>query len=599
MSEDPDGLVFELYDQGLDQPAEEREVWLKRQCPDQPEVRAEVLGLWAAHEEEIPDNQASATRSWESIHGVDRSMEWDDFRLDEKIGRGGMGVVYRAWQHSLDRNVAIKILSSMLTSPEHRWRFQIERMALARMDHANVATVIKAGTTPDGHPYYAMEYLADGHPITEYCNDHRLTIDQRLALFAQVCSGTHHAHQKGVIHRDLKPGNILVVEKEGQPIPKIIDFGIARLADDERFSPNQTRSGDLVGTPAYMSPEAAAGRSEDVDTRSDVYSLGILLYEMVTGIIPRLNALQGVSAPGWSRVILETPIPPPARALDEPQLARQAALCRTSPAGLRTRLGAELAWIIHKALSLDPAERYNSCQAFLEDIERYLQGYPVQAGPRGRLYALRKFIGRNRLAVGLSLSVFSIVLIALLATSWSLYHAKKTETRLLAVNGLYHDIFAEVSPYKMGRDVRAYELLQRADQLIEDSYGLYPDLEAAKRQVVGRSYAQLSLHDQAVPQLEKALHIHRKLRGPNHAHTLLSPTESCLVIDAQWGPVPGRRSFSQGLEDLTERARCQSQDNPEKCQWARRGAQAPGGMGGRTRSVRRHSGAPGEGPWQG
>jgi eukaryotic-like serine/threonine-protein kinase len=339
------------------------------------------------------------------------------YRLLEKIGEGGFGVVYMAEQEEpVRRRVALKILKAGMDTRQVVARFEAERQALAMMEHPNIARVFDGGATgfagseisnlqspiPGGRPYFVME-LVRGQPITRYCDEHRLATVERLELFMQVCQAVQHAHQKGVIHRDLKPGNILVMEQDGRAVPKVIDFGVAKalgqpLTEKSAF----TRFGQMVGTPAYMSPEQASLGGLDIDTRSDVYSLGAVLYELLTGrppFDPRQLLEAGFEA--ILRTIREMEPPRPSTrlgTLSEEEARTTAEQRRMEPGKLSRLLRGELDWIVMKALEKDRGRRYETVNGLAMDVERYLSGEWVVARPTSAGYRLLKWVRRHRAA---------------------------------------------------------------------------------------------------------------------------------------------------------------------------------------------------------
>ncbi|HVI26480.1 MAG TPA: serine/threonine-protein kinase [Xanthomonadaceae bacterium] len=335
------------------------------------------------------------------------------YRIEGLLGRGGMGEVYRAKQlEPVRRTVALKLLRRQRLGARHLAHFEVERQLLARMRHPAIAQVYDADTTAEGHPFFAMEYIA-GSPLTRFCEEHALSLRQRLELLIRICEGVQHAHQKGVIHRDLKPGNLLVDLVDGRPLPKIIDFGIATAAGGG--------GREIAGTPDYMSPEQAGGDQSLVDTRSDVYALGVVLYELLTGTRP---AAAGETVTADSRSLRlpsqELATLPPGEA---ERLARSHGLRLPR---MRRLLRHELDWVVARALAHDRADRYPSAVALAEDLQRFLDGLPLQAVPRTRRYAWGKFVRRNRGA----LAAASVALLALLGgLGLSLYGLQQARTQ--------------------------------------------------------------------------------------------------------------------------------------------------------------------------
>jgi serine/threonine protein kinase/WD40 repeat protein len=345
----------------------------------------------------------AATVSQEARAPSDLPHEIAGYKILERLGEGGMGMVYLAEQQKpVRRRVALKVIKLGMDTKEVIARFESERQALAMMSHPNIARIFDAGSTEEGRPYFAMEYVP-GETITEYCDKHRLSIRERLGLFADVCRAIHHAHQKGIIHRDIKPSNILVMIQDDKPVPKIIDFGVAK-ATTQRLTERTvfTEFGELVGTPEYMSPEQLEMTGLDVDTTTDVYSLGVLLYELLVGGLPfESKTLREAGWDGLRQLIREVDPPRPStRVGDGADRAAQAAARRqTDSEALRRSIRGELDWITMRALEKDRTRRYQSASEFAADIERYLSDEPVQASPPSNAYRLGKFVRRHRTAV--------------------------------------------------------------------------------------------------------------------------------------------------------------------------------------------------------
>jgi serine/threonine protein kinase len=354
------------------------------------------------------------------------------YKLLQKIGEGGMGVVYLAEQsHPMSRRVALKIVKPGMDSRQILARFEAERQALALMDHPNIARVLDAATTDHGRPYFVME-LVKGVAITTYCDDRQLSVNERLELFRPICHAVQHAHQKGIIHRDLKPSNVLVTQYDNRPVAKVIDFGLAKAIGQKLTERTMfTQYGQIVGTIDYMSPEQAAFNQLDVDTRSDIYSLGVLLYELLTGETPfDKKRLHTAAFDELLRIIREEEPPRPSvRLSSHASLPQIAAHRKSEPKALRLLVRGELDWIVMKAMDKERERRYQSASAVAEDIARYLEHETVLACPPSQGYRFRNFARRNRALLVSSAMVFTALLVGLLGTSWALVQAKQAEAR--------------------------------------------------------------------------------------------------------------------------------------------------------------------------
>ncbi len=438
------------------------------------------------------------------------------YRVVERIGSGGMGEVFKAEQLSpVRRTVALKLIKVGMDTAELVARFETERQALALMDHASIARVFDAGATESGRPFFAMEYVP-GMPITDYCDRYRLGTKARLELFVEVCEGVQHAHQKGIIHRDLKPSNVLVKVEGEKPIPKIIDFGVAKaIAQPLTDGGLKTRYGHFIGTPGYMSPEQAEMGGLDVDTRADVYSLGALLYELLIGT--RVFDPQNLKKRSYEAVrrhlLEEDPVRPSTRLTTSPDSSSIAEHRSTDVERLRRDLKGDLDWIVLKALEKDRTRRYETANALALDIRRHFNDEPVRACPPSTLYRVQKFVRRNRLAVAAAAVVLVAILVGAAGAGLGFVRARAAERRATQeadnarrVSDFLIELFEVSDPSRaQGETITARELLDqgalRADRGLEDQ----PLIRARLMQTIGTIYRKLGFYDQAIPLLEQAL----------------------------------------------------------------------------------------------
>lgn len=430
------------------------------------------------------------------------------YRVVSRLGQGGMGNVWLCEQTSpVKRLLAIKVLRAGMDTREVLARFDAERQALALMSHPNIARIIDAGTTPAGRPFFAMEYVP-GTPLVRYCNEHSLDLRQRLQLFMQVCAAVQHAHHKGIIHRDIKPSNILVVHQDGSATARIIDFGIAKALGAQLTGKTlHTLNGNLVGTPEYMSPEQADIGAVDVDTRADVYSLGVVLFELLTGCVPFSFSKQVISLGSIQRTLRTAEAPLASRKLSDSQdAATQAAQCGLpDSASLIASLRGDLDWIVLKALQKDRGRRYESASEFAADIDRYLEHKPVNAARPNALYLFRKFIRRNSIAV-VGAALLSSLLVC--ATAFAAFQAgqlriERDRARLEAakaeqVREFLVGLFASDAPDVNRRpDVTVREVLDYGAERAHSGLEQQGETRAALLHAIGRVYIALGLNAEA------------------------------------------------------------------------------------------------------
>ncbi|MFL5340383.1 MAG: protein kinase domain-containing protein [Gemmataceae bacterium] len=429
----------EIFHDALARPPVERPAFLAAACAGDEPLQQRVEALLHAHEnpgsflaaQPVPTADAPITERPGTAIGP--------YKLIEQIGEGGMGTVWMAQQtEPVKRLVAVKLIKAGMDSQQVIARFEAECQALALMDHPNIARVLEAGTTSGGRPYFVMD-LVKGVPITRYCDEHHLTPRQRLELFLPVCQAVQHSHQKGIIHRDLKPSNVLVALYDGKPVPRVIDFGVAKAAGQLLTEKTLvTGFGNIVGTPEYMSPEQAEVNQLDIDTRSDIYSLGVLLYELLAGSPPFSRKELGKAGMlEMLRVIREQEPSKPSTKLSTAEgLPALAANRGTEPAKLTRLIRGELDWIVMKALEKDRSRRYETANGFVQDLQRYLSDEPVLACPPSAAYRLRKFVGRNRRPVLAAAVMLTLLMGGVVGTTVGLFRALSAEAQALAAEKL-------------------------------------------------------------------------------------------------------------------------------------------------------------------
>jgi non-specific serine/threonine protein kinase/serine/threonine-protein kinase len=454
------------------------------------------------------------------------------YRILRKLGEGGMGEVWLAEQQQpVRRRVALKLIKAGMDSRQVVARFESERQALALMDHPAIAKVFDVGTTENGRPWFAMEYV-EGEPITVYCDRQRLTTRNRLELFLSVCAGIRHAHQKGIVHRDLKPSNVLVGHTDGLATPKIIDFGVAKALHQQLTEKTFfTQLGTVIGTPEYMSPEQAGTTGVDVDTRTDVYSLGVLLYELLVGALPfDPNELRSAGFEEiCKRIREEEPSKPSTRLATRDDEGRESARNRdTDQRSLERQLRGDLDWIAMKALEKERARRYGSVDELASDIRHHLADEPVMAGPPSAAYRLHKFFRRHRVGVVAASLILLALIGGVIGTTYGLLRARQAESKARAeaetasqVSDFLVGMLEGADPARSrGEEITVREALDAGAKTIESDLAGQPRIQAKLEYTMGRVYASLGLWDEAEVLLDASLEKMERLLGEDDLETL-------------------------------------------------------------------------------
>jgi serine/threonine protein kinase/tetratricopeptide (TPR) repeat protein len=595
MTSDEARRIFNL---AVSAPTERRAEILDRECGADSSLRDAVDGLLRASESAEDESEAPTmavpVAALSAAEGSEQGTAIGQYTVLQLLGEGGFGSVYMAEQvEPVRRKVALKIIKLGMDTREVIARFDAERQALAMMDHPNIARVIDAGATETGRPYFVMD-LVKGDPITVYCDKHNLSIRDRLELFAQVCAAVQHAHTKGIIHRDIKPSNVLVSTVDGRPTARVIDFGIAK-ATNARLTEKTffTQDRQLIGTLEYMSPEQAEG-SLDIDTRTDVYSLGVLLYELLTGSTPiESRELRSAGFAEMQRIIREVDPPNPSARLSQntDSIEAVAARRRVEPARLGSTIRGDLDWIVMKAIEKDRSRRYETADGLAMDIGRHLEGEAVVAAPPSAAYRAGKFIRRHKGVVFSASAVAVALLIGAVAFAWQARAARAQRDRAVAAEAeataradelktvvdFQAEMLAQVNPTKAGaeltenvtskyeaalvkanptlseaqrsrlvkdfaeqwrlvnatdvaRDVIDRTILTPAVETIETQFKDQPVVDAQLRQALAVQYSTLALYDKAVPLQERALAERRRVLGQEHPDTLDSISQMGLLL---------------------------------------------------------------------
>jgi serine/threonine protein kinase/tetratricopeptide (TPR) repeat protein len=562
----------ELFAAAIALPDAERGAYLKRACSTNPGLIDRLIGLIDAFRKSETFVKEDAIRAWDSVDRI------GSYQLMRELGEGGCGIAYLAEQTApVKREVAVKVIKPGMDTKAVIARFEAERQALALMNHPNVARVFDAGATPEGRPYFVME-LVRGIRITDYCAQSRLTIPERLSLFIQVCQAIQHAHQKGIIHRDIKPSNVLVTMHDGSPIAKVIDFGIAKATQGRLIEQTlHTEVGQIIGTPAYISPEQTEPAQAGVDTRSDIYSLGVLLYELLTSQTPFDPHELAQASIDQLRERLRTEEPPrPSRrlnSLDREMLTRISISAGTTASKLLQIVRDDLDWIVMQCLEKEPSRRYPSVSDLTADLNRYLRHEPVLARPPNLTYTLRKLARRNQLAFASAVAAAGLVIfITLFAITMTIQAqriaaerdtADREKERAEKVSNVVLSVFAVVDPFQtFDGGVSGPAILEQAALSIERELRDQPAPRGRMLHAVGRAYVRRAEPKPGVHYLKEAVSLLSQTHGAE-SEALMAMIDLSVALNCCGEPRQARKAivkadnFAQrhGLQRSTAYAR--------------------------------------------